>query len=862
MSQLDQVLNQMQDERMPALPDGHPIMNGKIHRYGPGKKAWYSLREITLRSGKTIVGGAFGIWQADSNNAIKVKMDWKGVSPEERAAGEEKQREHDSLERKKKEKLAEFAANRARQQWDAAGKIDDGNRPVSAYLQRKQVTLDEARVAADGTLLVPMHTYSPEGSRLVGMQKIAPDGSKLFNKGMDKIGAACLLGGISPASPMAMVGEGYATLQSIRLATSRRYPAMVAFDAGNIIHVAQNLRRDFPGVHILFIADDDWKLEERFAKHLLDDFKVSVPVDIDGKDHEIKADDGSMVSVTASWKLDTFGDRYIDPDVRSGRQIRVRPFKNTGIFSAKTAAKAVGNASVVCPVFADRGENKWTDFNDLHVQQSIDDVSDQLQAAINSIGQAESETKKPKLELVKSPPPSEEKASGTSEGAASATAEGGGGKQKPKKEYGDNHWKTVDHLIDNFTLIYGDDTAWDGANRVLIRVANMRLAFGTDAVKFWLNNADRRMVNKDCVVFDPTLTSDPDRTVNLFNGFKTVPKEGSCEKIVQLLLHLCGNDAEVMAWVLRWIAYPLQNPGAKMRTSIITHGDEGSGKNLFWENVVGKIYGEYSGVIGNAQIESAFNEWASKKLFMVADEVVTRSELRQMKGKLKHMVTGETLMINPKGMSERAEANHMNFVFLSNELQPLALDKTDRRYLVLWTPPKLEEYFYKEVGEQIRNGGSEAFYHYLLHKVPCGDFNEHTKPIMNTAKAKLISLGMSPPERFYREWSEGFLPLPYVCCGAMQLYQAFCRWSILNGERYPASQTLFGRLIDRVAFDSGVRRSLIKYELGHVTKQRTVYLIGDEPKDKTRSEWVHGASELFEDYLRKYRNVFERAENE
>ena len=32
-----------------------------------------------------------------------------------------------------------------------------------------------------------------------------------------------------------------------------------------------------------------------------------------------------------------------------------------------------------------------------------------------------------------------------------------------------------------------------------------------------------------------------------------------------------------MFWVLRWLAYPLQHPGAKMRTAMVVHGDEGSG---------------------------------------------------------------------------------------------------------------------------------------------------------------------------------------------------------------------------------------------------------------------------------------------
>lgn len=447
-------------------------------------------------------------------------------------------------------------------------------------------------------------------------------------------------------------------------------------------------------------------------------------------------------------------------------------------------------------------------------------------------------------------------------GGTSTPAAGGAGsdkpavsqKKKPVKEYGDTHWDKVDRLIKNFALIYGADEVWDGESRMLLKVNPLRLAFGNDAVKYWLNNADRKLIPLDRVVFDPTQKSDPETTVNMFNGFGMTPKEGECKLIIELLFHLCGYDEDVFGWVLCWLAYPLQNPGAKMATSIILHGDEGSGKNLFFEKCIAKIYGEYGGIIGNAEIESQFNEWASKKLFVVCDEVVTRSELRQLKGRLKAMVSNPTININPKNLSSRSEANHMNFAFLSNELQPLALDKTDRRYLVIWTPPKQTEEYYAAVAVEMANGGNEAFFHYLLG-LDLGEFSAHTKPIQTKAKQDLIDLGLTPPERFFNEWEAGLLPLPYVCCSAMQLYSAFCRWSYLNGERFPPTQTLFGRTISRIGFGK-VSKGEVRYDLMSEVKQRMVYLVGDKPEEKSKEKWVADGSDLFEKALQKYRHVY------
>lgn len=469
---------------------------------------------------------------------------------------------------------------------------------------------------------------------------------------------------------------------------------------------------------------------------------------------------------------------------------------------------------------------------------------------------------KPDLRVVGGSDQPGEEPTGNAAGVGGEADGGGGGgrKKKPEKKRPQSFWDTVDRLRQNFVLLYGTNTAWDRDNRMQIKITDLRYAYGGDAVKYWLADENRQMINHDRLVFDPTRTCDEATHVNLFHGFEVEPKKGECHLIIDLLAHLCDNDQDLLTWILRWIAYPLRNVGAKMPTSIIMHGDEGSGKNLFWERVVRRIYGEYGGVIGNAQIESQFNEWASKKLFSVCDEVVTRNELKQLKGKLKHMISGDDIRINPKNLPERAEANHINFVFLSNELQPLALDKTDRRYLVVWTPPKRDADYYKAVAAQADAGGVEAFYHYLLHELDMGDFTEHTKPLDTAAKKKLISLGLEAPERFYREWSNQMLPLPFISCSAMQLYAGFQRWCHLNGERFPPSQTIFGAKVERHAAGE-VKRRMVKYGLGSVVKQRTVYLVSEPPDGTTLTDFVEAASDQFETYLKKYRHVYDQSED-
>ncbi|HRQ66552.1 MAG TPA: DUF5906 domain-containing protein, partial [Xanthomonadaceae bacterium] len=165
------------------------------------------------------------------------------------------------------------------------------------------------------------------------------------------------------------------------------------------------------------------------------------------------------------------------------------------------------------------------------------------------------------------------------------------------------------------------------------------------------------------------------------------------------------------------------------------------------------------------------------KLFLIADEVVARSDLFHVKNRLKAFITGDWIRINPKNMAAYEERNHVNLVFLSNERMPVVLEKDDRRHAVIWTPAKLTESFYAEVAEEIRAGGIEALHHHLL-TLDLDGFNPHSKPPMTKAKADLIGLSMDSTERFYEHWIEGDIDgvrlIPALSEDVFDLYRTWC----------------------------------------------------------------------------------------
>lgn len=430
---------------------------------------------------------------------------------------------------------------------------------------------------------------------------------------------------------------------------------------------------------------------------------------------------------------------------------------NPGVTCAQAAALAV-SGEWVKPVFTvDRDGKKLTDFNDLQILEGLHVVQAQIEGAVLRLG------------WVSDVPP---RVGTLNKGAGEAL----------------KSLLSVQEAVDRYSLIYGaGGTMYDHQEYSLVPKSDVLDVCVDHAWREWKLHADRRVVRLSEVGFDPT-NQDKSITCNLWGGWPTEPKKGQCDILLELLQYLCsGEEAKdsqaIYEWVLKWLAYPIQHQGAKMRTSLIFHGPQGAGKNLFFE-AYSAIFGEYGRIIGQAEIDDKFNDWASRKLFMIADEVVARQELFHIKNKIKALITGETIRINPKNVTAHDERNHVNIVFLSNEVQPLVLEKDDRRFVVVWVPDKLPDNYYSDVAEEIAAGGIAALHHYLLN-LDLDDFNEHTKPPMTKAKADLIEINLESGQRFVEDWIHGELGIDVMPAASNDVYRLYQYWARKNGVSRP-----------------------------------------------------------------------------
>lgn len=338
--------------------------------------------------------------------------------------------------------------------------------------------------------------------------------------------------------------------------------------------------------------------------------------------------------------------------------------------------------------------------------------------------------------------------------------------------------------IERYIYIDGTKDVWDREKKRRVPEGAVKMALG-DMYGMWLNSPERRVVDVENIVFDPTMTKDPSLYINTFDGLPLTPvrDDAACENLRWLISFLCNHDQESTDWLIRWLAYPLQHLGAKMDTAVLAHSTtEGSGKSLLFADAFGLLYGQYAATVGQAQLEGNFNAWQSRKLWSVFEEVVSRDQRYNQVGKIKHLVTGKTVRMESKFINGWEEDNHMNAAFLSNEIMPWPISPSDRRMLVLWPMETLPVARQKAVGRELENGGVAALYGWLL-SIELGDFNQRTRPPSTEARERLVALSRASWQTFLFLWQYGELGRDmWGACLSSDLYAMFLEWCHRNKE--------------------------------------------------------------------------------
>lgn len=159
------------------------------------------------------------------------------------------------------------------------------------------------------------------------------------------------------------------------------------------------------------------------------------------------------------------------------------------------------------------------------------------------------------------------------------------------------------------------------------------------------------------------------------------------EAFQRLLWDMCARREPVYRAVLQWIAHNVQRPGVKVRWSPIIKGCHGDGKSLLTEVIRSAMGHRNVGVTGNNTLRAAFGDWAVGSAVNVIEEIMLTGKERYSNfNAMNEFITNNWANINAKGDKTYVVWNVTNHLALTNYNDALPLPKTDRRWMVIFTP--------------------------------------------------------------------------------------------------------------------------------------------------------------------------------
>jgi hypothetical protein len=235
----------------------------------------------------------------------------------------------------------------------------------------------------------------------------------------------------------------------------------------------------------------------------------------------------------------------------------------------------------------------------------------------------------------------------------------------------------------------------------------------TSASEAWLRHPDRRAYRG--FVFAPG-QSGPPGYYNFWQGFAVTPGPGNCDlMLAHIRTVICGNNEELIRYVLTWLAQAVQKPWKRPGTSLVLRGKQGTGKGILCTQF-GALFGpHFKHVTHSRHLVGNFNAHLMNSLIVFADEAYWAGDKASV-GVLKALVTEESLPIEFKGKDVVHVKNHVRLLIATNHDWAVPAGFEERRFCVIDVSDvhMQDRAYFNPLWNEMDNGGREAFLDYLL----------------------------------------------------------------------------------------------------------------------------------------------------
>lgn len=308
----------------------------------------------------------------------------------------------------------------------------------------------------------------------------------------------------------------------------------------------------------------------------------------------------------------------------------------------------------------------------------------------------------------------------------------------------------------------------------------------------------------------------PDYTLNTFNGLRA-EKLPSCEqKNIDLFLNhikiLSGNDESGAKYIIKYLAHAVQKPGELPRVALVFQSDQGTGKNIFFENFVRKLLGgEY--LLQTAEMDKVIGRFSmiNNKLFVIMDETSGKDSFSNS-DKIKNIITAEQIAWERKGIDGININNCGRYLFFSNNETPVKIESSDRRYVVFKcsNDRQNDTVYFKEMSTMFNDDEIiKSFYNYLMNEVDISEWDSINDRPITDAYQDIQSANTPPMAKWLEERYFEYKHMidmkntsdeltDYMVVKSKSLYNIYVDWLDTNGFRkMEYNTTKFGREIGK-----------------------------------------------------------------
>ena len=305
----------------------------------------------------------------------------------------------------------------------------------------------------------------------------------------------------------------------------------------------------------------------------------------------------------------------------------------------------------------------------------------------------------------------------------------------------------------------------------------------------------------------------PNHTMNTFNGLRAEKLQNCDDVNIDLFKNhidiLSGNDKKGSEYIINYLAHAVQKPGELPRVALVFQSEQGTGKNIFFENFVRKMLGaEY--LLQTAEMDKVIGRFSmiNNKLFVIMDETSGKDSFTNS-DKIKNIITAEQIAWERKGIDGININNCGRYLFFSNNDTPVKIESSDRRYVVYKcsTERQNDRDYFKAMNNLFKNDNAiKIFYNYLM-SIDIEEWDSiNDRPITQAYKdiqsVNIPSMAKWLEERYYNYNHYRSMGIndaeDYSHVKSSELFNDYKDWLSENGfKSMEYNSTKFGREINK-----------------------------------------------------------------